>query len=75
MSNDNLPDVPWALGEYWPPADIKLEQLAIQLYEADGFMLCMYRTGAESWPHDREGVRQQYREKARKKLITLGLRS
>ena len=42
-----------------------VEKLAIQLYEADCFMLGLYSTGEESWLHDREDVRERYRAKAR----------
>lgn len=41
-----------------------IEWRAIELYAASGFQMAIYKTGAESWPHDREDVRARYRAQA-----------
>lgn len=46
----------------------EVERIAIEMYERDGMMLAIYKTGAESWPHDREAVKERYRTKARQSL-------
>lgn len=44
-----------------------IEQLAVRLYADDGYALAIY-TPEESWPKDRENVRERYRRLARIKL-------
>ena len=42
-----------------------IEQKAIDLYAADGFLLAIYSDPKESWAADREEVRERYRQLAR----------
>lgn len=55
------------MGTRWPSPE-QIEQQAIRLYEADSMMLALYPTGEQSWPHDRESVRQRYRDQAKQQL-------
>ena len=48
-----------------------IERVAIALYESDGMMLAIYATGAKSWPHDREEVRERFRRNARAAIAAM----
>lgn len=48
-----------------------VERVAISIYASDGFLLAMYSDPAESWRNDREGVRRDYRRRAKAAIAAM----
>lgn len=50
-------------------AEKVLENMAIDLYAKDGFLLAIYSDPAEAWAADREEVRERYRAQVEARIL------